>query len=63
MRKGYISSVKDGFEKFLGEGKPYYLPKRRISIAKAVETIVAAGGVRCWRTRCSTTIPSRSSSS
>ena len=45
MRKGYISSVKEGFEKFLGEGKPYYLPKRRISIAKAVETIVAAGGV------------------
>ena len=35
----------EGFEKFLGEGKPYYLPKRRISIAKAVETIVAAGGV------------------
>ncbi len=32
-------------KKFLGEGKPYYLPKRRISIAKAVETIVAAGGV------------------
>ena len=46
MRKGYISSVKEGFEKYLGEGKPYYLPKRRISIAKAVETIVAAGGVR-----------------
>ena len=45
MRKGYISSVKEGFEKYLGEGKPYYLPKRRISIAKAVETIVAAGGV------------------
>lgn len=42
MRKGYISSVKEGFEKYLGEGKPYYLPKRRISIAKAVETIVAA---------------------
>ena len=37
MRKGYISSVKEGFEKYLGEGKPYYLPKRRISIAKAVE--------------------------
>ena len=58
MRKGYISSVKEGFEKYLGEGKPYYLPKRRISIAKAVETIVAAGGVpvqvkvTCMRSAC-----------
>lgn len=45
MRKGYTSSVKEGFEKYLGEGRPYYLPKERISIAQAVETIAAAGGV------------------
>jgi len=45
MRKGYTQSVKEGFDKYLGEGKPYYLPKRRISIAKAVEVILAAGGV------------------
>ena len=45
MHKGYISTVKEGFDKYLGEGKPYYLPKRRISIATAVETIVGAGGV------------------
>jgi 3',5'-nucleoside bisphosphate phosphatase len=45
MRKGYVNSIKEGFDRYLGEGMPYYLPKRRISIAKAVETIVAAGGV------------------
>ena len=45
MRKGYTNSVKEGFDKYLGEGKPYYLPKRRISIARAVEVILAAGGV------------------
>ena len=45
MHRGYISSVKEGFEKYLGENGPYYLPRRRISMAGAVETIVAAGGV------------------
>jgi len=45
MRKGYTRSVKEGFDKYLGEGRPYYLPKRRISIARAVEVILSAGGV------------------
>ena len=45
MRRGYTASVKEGFEKYLGEGKPYYLTKRRISVARAVEVIAAAGGV------------------
>jgi len=45
MKKGYTASVKEGFDKYLGTGKPYYLPKRRISIADAVKVIVAAGGV------------------
>lgn len=45
MRKGYTSSVKEGFERYLGEGKPYYLPKLRITIRRAVEVILDSGGV------------------
>lgn len=45
MKKGHIASVKEGFDTLLGVGKPFYLPKRRISIEKAVEVICAAGGV------------------
>lgn len=45
MGKGYTASVKEGFDRYLAEGKPYYLPKRRISIARAVEVIQEAGGV------------------
>ena len=45
MRKGYVRSVREAFDRLLGEGMPYYLPKRRISIARAVEVILAAGGV------------------
>ena len=45
MNKGYTASVKEGFDRYLEVGRPYYLPKRRISVARAVEVIVAAGGV------------------
>ena len=45
FKKGHISSVKEGFDTLLGTGKPFYLPKRRISIERAVEVIRAAGGV------------------
>ena len=45
MKKGYVGSVKEGFARYLGEGSKYYLPKRRISMAKAVETIRASGGL------------------
>ena len=45
MRRGYAASVKEAFDRYLGEGGKYYMPKRRISIARAVEVILAAGGV------------------
>jgi len=45
MKKGHIQSVKEGFDTLLGTGRPFYLPKRRIPIAQAVEVIRAAGGI------------------
>ncbi len=44
-RKGYVSSIKEAFDLYLGEDRPYFLPKQRISIARAVEVILASGGV------------------
>ena len=45
MKKGYVSSVQEGFDRYLGEGGKYYMPKRRISMARAVETVLASGGL------------------
>ncbi len=45
VKKGYVSSIREGFALYLGEGKKYYLPKRRISLARAVDTILASGGL------------------
>ena len=45
VRKGYVSSVAEGFDRYLEVGRPYFLPKRRISLADAINTIRLAGGV------------------
>lgn len=45
MKKGYVSSVTEGFDRYLEVGRPFFLPKRRISVPRAVEAIVQSGGV------------------
>jgi hypothetical protein len=45
VRKGYVQSVAEGFDKYLEVGRRYFLPKRRIPFARAIEIIAAAGGV------------------
>ncbi|MGN6652210.1 3',5'-nucleoside bisphosphate phosphatase [Trinickia sp.] len=45
VEKGYAQSTPDVFERYLGEGKPGYVPHRWASLESAVEWIRAAGGV------------------
>lgn len=45
MRRGYVSSVAEGFDRYLEVGRPFFLPKRRISVARAIEAIRDSGGV------------------
>ena len=42
---GYASSVADAFDKWIGTGKPAYVPKERFRIDDAVALIRGAGGV------------------
>lgn len=48
VEKGYVSSVKEAFEKYLGIGKPAYVPRVRPTPVQAVKCIVHAGGVAVW---------------
>ncbi|MCD7845062.1 MAG: PHP domain-containing protein [Oscillospiraceae bacterium] len=45
MKKGYVSSVKEAFDRYLGDGMPYYRPRERMPMAQAMEVISQAGGV------------------
>lgn len=45
VRKGYVSSTKEAFEKYLDEEGPYYVNRRYITPEQAVEAILQANGV------------------
>ena len=45
MDKGYTSSVKEGFDKYMSVGKYAYCEKQRLSAAEAVELIAKCSGV------------------
>lgn len=45
MKKGYVASVQDAFDRYLADGKPLHVPKVKLSPAEAIELVHAAGGV------------------
>ncbi len=45
VKKGYVSTLAEAFEHFIGEGKPYFEPRKYISPQETIHTIHQAGGV------------------
>jgi predicted metal-dependent phosphoesterase TrpH len=45
QRKGYVSSIKNAFEKYLGQGARAYVDKERLTPRDAIARISAAGGL------------------
>ena len=45
VRKGYCSSIKGAFNKYLGQGAAAYVDKEKLAPARAIEMIRAAGGI------------------
>lgn len=45
VRKGYVKSIHEAFAKYIGEGKPAYARKDRLTAAEAIDAIHAAGGL------------------
>ena len=45
IKKGYVKSINEAFDRYLSQGKPAYVDKYRLDCAKAIEIILSAGGV------------------
>ncbi len=45
VRKGYVSSIHQAFEKYLGQTGAAYFDKERLSPRQAIEMVLSAGGV------------------
>lgn len=44
LKKGYVKSLKEAFERYIGDGKPFYAQRKKISPFRAIEVIRRAGG-------------------
>lgn len=45
VKRGYVQSIDEAFERYLGRGKPAYVDKYRIDCNRAIEIITKAGGI------------------
>jgi predicted metal-dependent phosphoesterase TrpH len=45
VKKGYVASVDEAFDNFLGTDKPAYVDKYRLECGQAIRLITAAGGI------------------
>jgi 3',5'-nucleoside bisphosphate phosphatase len=45
VQRGFVGSPDEAFERYLGEGKPAYVPRPDLTIAKAIQVIHEAGGI------------------
>lgn len=45
LKKGFVSSIQQAFKKYIGDGKPCYVKKFKLTPAEAVALIKGVGGV------------------
>ena len=45
LKNGYIKSMKEAFDRYIGDHCPYYIPREKVTPAQAVELILQADGV------------------
>lgn len=48
QRKGYVQTVSEAFDRFLGDSGPCFLPTELLHPREAIEIIREAGGVSMW---------------
>lgn len=45
LKKGFVQSINEAFDKYLAKGQPAYVDKYRIDCSRAIEIILGAGGI------------------
>ncbi len=45
LEHGYIKSLPEAFDRYIGQGCPYYIPRAKITPMEAVEIILSVGGI------------------
>lgn len=48
IRGGHVRDSREAFDRYLGAGRPGFIPKTRLEIAEAIELAHAAGAIAVW---------------
>jgi predicted metal-dependent phosphoesterase TrpH len=48
VERGYVASLDEAFDRYLGEGKPAYVPRPDVRCEDAIRVIHDAGGLASW---------------
>lgn len=48
VARGYVADLRDAFDRWLGNGRPAYVEKRRLELADALTMLHAAGALAVW---------------
>ncbi|HVF40816.1 MAG TPA: PHP domain-containing protein [Gemmatimonadaceae bacterium] len=52
VRAGGVSDTREAFDRFLGGGRPAYVPKQRLEVREAIAIAHEAGGIAIWAHPC-----------
>ena len=45
LSHGYVKSLKEAFDRYVGDNAPCFVPRKKITPMRAVEIILKAGGI------------------
>ena len=45
LQHGYVKSMAEAFERYIGDHCPYYIPREKVTPSQAIELILAVGGI------------------
>ena len=45
LEKGYIKSLSEAFDRYIGDNCPYYIPREKVTPTQGIELILSAGGI------------------
>lgn len=45
LEHGYIKSLKEAFERYIGDHCPYFIPREKVTPSQAIQLILAVGGI------------------
>jgi 3',5'-nucleoside bisphosphate phosphatase len=48
MESGYVATLPEAFDSYIGNGHPAYVPTRLLTPAKGIRLILEAGGIPVW---------------